>query len=201
MDDNEAPEPLSPVAPVRLSQLITDEDNRELFRELTTILTRRWTKNNVLVFGVSEHDLLIATRMDVVSLHNILEDYSAFIELLGLRLVSYYLEEGDKWYCLKSEYYAPPELSESETLVLGVMIAMIELEQRSSVSVKKVKEFLLTRGYLKEYQVGIIIKSLVKKGYIKRKRGYNSLSYGYRTLIEFEETERVKIKEEFRKLD
>ncbi|MHA1305013.1 MAG: hypothetical protein ACTSQE_03505 [Candidatus Heimdallarchaeaceae archaeon] len=179
-----------------LASLVTDEERQALFRELTTILTRRWIKDGTTVFGASEKDLLIVTRMDFVTFRNLLEEYNAFISALGLELVHYEFE-GEKWYCLKSDYYAPPELNKEELILLGTIIAMIENQQK--VTLKRVKEFFLTQDLLKEYQIVRSMRELMSMGYLKRKKN-KEIIYGYRTILEYGEKERNKIKEEFVKL-
>jgi len=179
----------------KLSPLITDKERQELFRELTTILTRRWIKDNMEVFGVSQQDLLIVTRVDIATLEHILDEYQVFISILGLELVKYKIEN-ETWLCLKSNYFAPPELNEAELTVLGVIIGLRESEKK--ITTKKIKEFLTSNDYLKEYLVNESIRSLTYKGYIKRKS--NFIDYNYRTLLEFDEDERIKIKEEYEKL-
>ena len=179
----------------KLSPLITDKEKQELFRELTTILTRRWIKDNVEVFGVSQQDLLIVTRVDIATLENILEEYKIFISILGLELVNYKIAN-ETWLCLKSKYFAPPELNEAELIVLGIIVGLRESGKK--ITTKKIKEFLTSNDYLKEYIVSESIRSLMYKGYIKRKS--NLIDYNYRTLLEFDEDERTKIKEEYEKL-
>ncbi|GAH71652.1 unnamed protein product, partial [marine sediment metagenome] len=56
---------------VKLPAAITDEEKSELFKELTTILSRRWVKDKIFVFGSSEIDLLLATRFDIDTLREI----------------------------------------------------------------------------------------------------------------------------------
>ena len=51
---------------------ISDTEKGQLFKELTTILSRKWKKDKVTVFGCSELDLLLATRFDVASLREAL---------------------------------------------------------------------------------------------------------------------------------
>ncbi|UJG44772.1 MAG: hypothetical protein K9W46_06210 [Candidatus Heimdallarchaeum endolithica] len=179
----------------KLSPLITDKEKQELFRELTTILTRRWIKDNVEVFGVSQQGLLIVTRVDIATLENILEEYKIFISILGLELVNYKIVN-ETWLCLKSNYFAPPELNEVELIVLGIIVGLRESGKK--ITTKKIKEFLTSNDYLKEYIVSESIRSLTYKGYIKRKS--NLIDYNYRTLLEFDEDERTKIKEEYEKL-
>ena len=72
---------------IKLPAAITDEEKSELFKELTTILSRRWIKDKIFVFGSSELDLLLATRFDIDTLRELIEEYKRFIEILGLEVV------------------------------------------------------------------------------------------------------------------
>jgi hypothetical protein len=181
---------------VKLPAAITDEEKSELFKELTTILSRRWVKNKIFVFGSSEIDLLLATRFDIDTLREVIEEYKRFVEILGLEVVEYTLD-GDTWYSLKSAFYAPSELLKSEFIVLGTIIGILET-QTGPLLTKKIKEKLIDANRMKAYQVDLCLRKLTQQGYIKRHQ--NVLSYNYRTLVEYGEEERRKIAEEFRKI-
>ena len=181
---------------VKLPAAITDEEKSELFKELTTILSRRWVKNKIFVFGSSEIDLLLATRFDIDTLREVIEEYTRFVEILGLEVVEYTLD-GDIWYSLKSAFYAPSELLKSEFIVLGTIIGILET-QTGPLLTKKIKEKLIDANRMKAYQVDLCLRKLTQQGYIKRHQ--NVLSYNYRTLVEYGEEERRKIAEEFRKI-
>ncbi len=181
---------------VKLPAAITDEEKSELFKELTTILSRRWVKNKIFVFGSSEIDLLLATRFDVDTLREIIEEYKSFVEILGLEVVEYTID-GETWYSLKSAFYAPSELLKSEFIVLGTIIGTLET-QTEPLSTKTIKEKLIDTNRMKAYQVDLCLRKLVQQGYIKKLR--NDWSYNYRTIVEFGEEERRKITEEFRKI-
>ncbi|MCK5141208.1 MAG: hypothetical protein KAQ70_03360 [Candidatus Heimdallarchaeota archaeon] len=181
---------------VKLPATITDEEKSELFKELTTILSRRWVKNKIFVFGSSEIDLLLATRFDIDTLREVIKEYKRFVEILGLEVVEYTLD-GDTWYSLKSAFYAPSELLKSEFIVLGTIIGILET-QTGPLLTKKIKEKLIDTNRIKAYQVDLCLRKLTQQGYIKRHQ--NVLSYNYRTLVEYGEEERRKIAEEFRKI-
>ena len=181
---------------VKLPATITDEEKSELFKELTTILSRRWVKNKIFVFGSSEIDLLLATRFDIDTLREIIEEYKKFVEILGLEVVEYTLD-GDTWYSLKSAFYAPSELLKSEFIVLGTIIYILET-QNEPLSTKIIKEKLIDTNKMKAYQVDLCLRKLAQQGYIKKQ--HNIWSYNYRTIVEFGEEERRKITEEFRKI-
>jgi hypothetical protein len=181
---------------VKLPAAITDEEKSELFKELTTILSRRWFKDKIFVFGSSEIDLLLATRFDIDTLREIIEEYKRFVEILGLEVVEYTLDN-DTWYSLKSAFYAPSELLKSEFIVLGTIIGLLET-QTETLSTKIIKEKLIDTNRMKAYQVDLCLRKLTQQGYIKRHQ--NVLSYNYRTLVEYGEEERRKIAEEFRKV-
>jgi hypothetical protein len=181
---------------VKLPATITDEEKSELFKELTTILSRRWIKDKIFVFGSSEIDLLLATRFDIDTLREVIEEYKRFVEILGLEVVEYALN-GETWYSLKSAFYAPSELLKSEFIVLGMIIGLKETKT-SPLSTKIIKEKLIDTNKMKEYQVDMCLRNLTQQGYIK-KQG-NVWAYNYRTTIEFGEEERRRITEEFRKI-
>ncbi len=181
---------------VKLPAAITDEEKSELFKELTTILSRKWVKNKIFVFGSSEIDLLLATRFDIDTLREIIEEYKSFVEILGLEVVEYTID-GETWYSLKSAFYAPSELLKSEFIVLGTIIGTLET-QTEPLSTKTIKEKLTDTNRMKAYQVDLCLRKLVQQGYIKKL--HNVWSYNYRTLVEFGEEERRKITEEFRKI-
>ncbi|MHA1223455.1 MAG: hypothetical protein ACTSSG_02085 [Candidatus Heimdallarchaeaceae archaeon] len=182
---------------VKLPAIVTDEDKSLLFKELTTILSRRWLKDKVVVFGCSETDLLLATKFDLMSLNELLLEYKEFVKVLGLEVVEYLLE-GKKWYCLKSNYYAPSELEKAELVVLGTVISLLEESKKQTLSTRKIKETLVVSKKMKEYLVEQSLRKLAKLGYLKRHR--NEWSYSYRALIEFGQDERKKIAEEFRSI-
>ncbi len=181
---------------VKLPAAITDEEKSELFKELTTILSRKWVKNKIFVFGSSEIDLLLATRFDIDTLREIIEEYKSFVEILGLEVVEYTID-GETWYSLKSAFYAPSELLKSEFIVLGTIIGTLET-QTEPLSTKTIKEKLIDTNRMKAYQVDLCLRKLVQQGYIKKL--HNVWSYNYRTIVEFGEEERRKITEEFRKI-
>ena len=176
---------------------ISDSEKGQLFKELTTILSRKWTKEKTIVFGCTEMDLLLATRFDIASLRDALQEYRLFVRVIGLDLIEYHLE-GEKWYCLKSLYYAPSELKRPELVLLGLIISLVEAENPKKITTDQIKQRLVTSGKMKEYLVDISLRSLVKKGYLNRKK--NVWSYNYRTEIEYGQDERKKIAEEFRTL-
>ncbi len=176
---------------------ISDEEKGQLFKELTTILSRKWTKEKTIVFGCSELDLVLATRFDIASLREALVEYRLFVRVIGLDLIEYDLN-GEKWYCLKSSYYAPSELQQPELVLLGLIIALVEDENPKSITTEIIKKRLVVSGKMKDYLVDLALRNLTRMGYIQRKN--NVWSYNYRTEIEYGEEERHKISEEFRTL-
>lgn len=179
-----------------MPSLFLDKESAELFRELTVILTRQWRKDGKFVYGASENDLLLATLLDISSLTDLLKEYAAIVNELGLELVDYTLQD-QKWYCLKSSFYAPPELSAVQLLILGTVIGLIETTGKG-VKTKDVKSELATQGILKEYQVENGLRELEVLGYIHRIK--NIWHYNYRTLIEFDDETRKAIAERHGKL-
>ena len=180
-----------------LPSSISDEEKGELFRELTTILSRKWTKDKVTVFGCSELDLLLATRFDVQTLRETIEEYKLFVQILGLNVIDYDMD-GEKWYCLRSSNYAPSDLQSSELIVLGTIISYLESDKQKPITTEKIKEKLVVTGRMKEYLVDNSLRTLTRLGYIKKQQ--NEWEYNYRTYIEFGDEERKKIVEEFRRI-
>jgi hypothetical protein len=184
-------------AVIQLPATIADSDKGELFKELTTILSRKWIKEKTMVFGCSEMDLLLATRFDIGTLRDTLEEYKIFVEVLGLEVVEYKIKE-ERWYCLRSNFYSPSELEKGELAVLGTLIGLIEEKPNKPVKTEKIKERLVLAGKMKEYLVENTLRKLSRQGYIERK--HNGWQYNYRVRIEFGEKERKKIAEEFRRI-
>ena len=176
---------------------ISDTEKGQLFKELTTILSRKWKKDKVTVFGCSELDLLLATRFDVASLREALEEYKLFVQVIGLDLIEYDLD-GERWYCLKSSYYAPSELQQHELVLLGLIMSLLEEKDSKRVTTEVIKKKLVLSGKMKEYLVDLGLRKLVNLGYIQRKK--HGWRYNYRTIIEYGVEERKKISEEFRTL-
>jgi len=176
---------------------ISDEEKGILFKELTTILSRKWEKEKTIVFGSSEMDLLLATGFDIGTLREVIEEYKSFIHILGLEVIEFIFDE-ERWYCLKTDYYAPSELQQSELVILGVVVGFLEVDKPKPVTTERIKEKLVVMGKMKEYLVDASLRRLLRFGYLQRKQ--NEWLYNYRTLIEFGEEERKKIAEEFRKI-
>jgi len=182
---------------IQLPATIADSDKGELFKELTTILSRKWMKDRTMVFGCSEMDLLLATRFDIGTLRDTLEEYKVFVEVLGLEVVEYEIK-GEQWYCLRSNFYAPSELEKGELAVLGTIIGLVEEKPNKPIKTEKIKERLVLTGKMKEYFVENTLRKLARQGYIERKQ--NGWQYNYRLRIEFGDKERKKIAAEFRRI-
>jgi hypothetical protein len=182
---------------IKLPATIADSDKGELFKELTTILSRKWIKEKTIVFGCSEMDLLLATKFDINTLRDTLEEYNSFVEVIGLEVIDYDIE-GEKWYCLRSNFYAPSDLEKGELAVLGTVIGLIEEKSKEPVKTEKIKERLVVTGKMKEYFVENTLRKLARLGYIERKQ--NGWKYNFRVFIEFGDKEREKIAQEFRKI-
>ncbi len=176
---------------------ISDEEKGILFKELATILSRKWEKENTVVFGSSEMDLLLATGFDISTLRDVINEFKNFVHILGLDVIDFIFDE-ERWYCLKTSYYAPSELQQPELVILGVVMGFLEVDKAKPVTTERIKEKLVVMGKMKEYLVDTSLRKLHKFGYLKRKQ--TKWTYNYRTLIEFGEEERKKIAEEFRKI-
>ncbi|MCG3216097.1 MAG: hypothetical protein KAS63_05250 [Candidatus Heimdallarchaeota archaeon] len=182
---------------VILPPSISDGEKGILFKELTTILSRKWEKEKTIVFGSSELDLLLATGFDIRTLRDVIEEYKNFVQILGLEVIEFIFNE-ERWYCLKTNYYAPSELQQSELIVLGIVVGFIEEDKTKPITTERIKEKLVVMGKMKEYLVDTSLRKLSRFGYLQRIQ--NEWSYNYRTLIEFGEEERKKIAEEFRRI-
>jgi len=150
-----------------------------------------------MVFGCSEMDLLLATKFDINTLRDTLEEYNSFVEVLGLEVIDYDIV-GERWYCLRSNFYAPSDLEKGELAVLGTIIGLIEEKSDEPIKTEKIKERLVLTGKMKEYFVENTLRKLARLGYIERKQ--NGWKYNFRVKLEFGEKEREKIAEEFRKI-
>jgi len=201
MEENHLEEPIEVNEVVEenkfLPSSISDEEKGELFRELTTILSRKWVKEKVTVFGCSELDLLLATRFDIQTLRETIDEYRSFVQILGLNVIEYDMN-GEKWYCLQSSHYAPSDLQSAELIVLGTIIAYLESDKDKPITTERIKEKLVITGKMKEYLVENSLRRLTRLGYIKKKQ--SEWDYNYRTFIEFGEEERERIVEEFRRI-
>ena len=106
---------------------------------------------------------------------------------IGLELVSY-LDSNESWFCLRSIYVVPNELSLDEQAILGTIIFLIEKgadhrrREEKPITSTMVIDRLVKRGYYSEYSLTKALRKLEQAGYIKR--GGNKIRYGSRTKIE-----------------
>ncbi len=174
-----------------------EEDFGEIDPQLFLALTsRRRLENGSLAFGVSKRHLRNKTGLTLLELETLLEDFGRNVKRLGLELISYVVDN-EVWYCLRSIYVVPNELSLDEQAVLGTIIYLIEKttdrRRREEVPITSTILFdrLVKRGYYSEYSLTRILRTLVSTGYIRR--GGNKIRYGARTKIEIASERRKEI--------
>lgn len=174
-----------------------EEEFGEIDSQIFLALSSRWRKENgSLAFGISKRQLRSKTGLSLLDLEELMEDYGRKFKRLGLELVSY-VEDNEVWYCLRSIYVVPNELSLDEQAVLGTIIFMIEKmtdhrrRDESQLLSTELFERLVKRGYYSEYTLTRILRSLDMSGYISR--GGNKIRYGARTKIEISPERRKEI--------
>ncbi|HUU77080.1 MAG TPA: hypothetical protein VMX55_01955 [candidate division Zixibacteria bacterium] len=174
-----------------------EEDFGEIDPQLFLALSARWRKENgSLAFGVSKRQLRAKTGLTLLELEALLEDYGKKVKHLGLELISY-VEDNEVWYCLRSLYVIPNELTLDEQAVLGTIIFLIEKKtdrrrgDAAPVSSTELFERLVKRGYYSEYTLTKILRILDVSGYISR--GGNKIRYGPRVKIEINSERRKEI--------
>lgn len=163
--------------------------------QLFAILTSRWIdENGKIRFGATEERLLSAFNGNKHFLKTKLAELEKYIEQLGLSLVKYYLGK-EKWYCIRTIYGVPTELTNDEYAVLGVIMYFIEKGKKRMelVNKKKLITKLVTGNYFSKYQLDSILRHLEKLGYIILERA--TIKYGPRLKIEFDEERRKAIAE------
>lgn len=168
----------------------------EELAELIAVLSSRWRALNGSVhFGVEEDRLKKALGVKSrASLERKLEEVQKRLLPMGLEIVRYSYE-GKFYYCIRTIYGVPSELTDEEYAVLGVIIYHVETNKEYDYVTKKQLEITLVNGnYLNMYQFEQILRNLEMFGYIKRRRG--NVYYGSRTLVEFDEERRKAIADE-----
>jgi len=174
-----------------------EEDFGEIDPQLFLALSSRWRRQNgSLAFGISKRQLQTKTGLTLLELEELLNDFGSKVTRLGLELVSY-LIDNEEWYCLRSIYVVPNELTLDEQAVLGTIIFLIEKQRdnrrREERPITSAELFsrLVKRGYYSEYTLAKILRTLDSAGYIRR--GGNKIRYGPRTLIELSSERRQEI--------
>lgn len=173
------------------------EDFGEIDPQLFLALTSRWRRENgSLAFGVSKRQLRNKTGVTLLELETLLEDFGRNVKRLGLELISYVVDN-EVWYCLRSIYVVPNELSLDEQAVLGTIIYLIEKNsdhrrrEETPITSTILFDRLVKRGYYSEYSLTRILRTLYSTGYIRR--GGNKIRYGARTKIEIAPERRKEI--------
>lgn len=173
------------------------EDFGDVDPQLFIALTSRWRRENgTLAFGVSKKQLRNKTGLTLLELETYLEDFGKKVKRLGLELISYVIDN-EVWYCLRSIYVVPNELTLDEQAVLGTVIFLIERSsdnrrrEETPVTSTILFDRLVKRGYYSEYTLTKILRTLDAAGYIKR--GGNKIKYGPRIKIEIPPERRKEI--------
>ena len=174
-----------------------EEDFGDLDPQLFIALSSRWRKENgSLAFGIEKSQLRNKTGLTLMELETLLEEFGKKVKRIGLELISY-VSENKEWYCLRSIYVVPNELSLDEQAVLGTIIFLIEKKtdhrRREEIPITSTEliERLVKRGYYSEYTLTKILRTLDNAGYIRR--GGNKIRYGARTKVEISSERRKEI--------
>ena len=174
-----------------------EEDFGDIDSQLFVALTSRWRlPSETLVFGVSKRQLRNKTGLTLLELEEMLEEFGKKVRKIGLELISYLLDN-ETYYCLRSIYVVPNELSLDEQAILGTIIFLIEraadrrMREEKPITSTELYERLVKRGYYSEYSLTKTLRSLESAGYIKR--GGNKIKYGARTKIEISPERRKEI--------
>ncbi len=174
-----------------------EEDFGDVDPQLFIALTSRWRRENrSLAFGVSKRQLRNKTGLTLLELEMYLEEFGKKAKRLGLELISY-IVDNEVWYCLRSIYVVPNELTLDEQAVLGTIIFLIERSrdnrrrEETPVTSTILFDRLVKRGYYSEYSLTKIVRTLDTAGYIRRSG--NKIRYGSRTKIEISPERRKEI--------
>jgi hypothetical protein len=173
------------------------EDFGDIDPQLFVALSSRWRRENgSLAFGISKRQLRNKTGLSLLELENLMEDFGKKVKRIGLELISYIIDN-EEWYCLRSIYVVPNELTLDEQAVLGTVIFLIESKrdnrrrEEQPIISADVFDRLVKRGYYSEYTLTKVLRTLSEAGYIKR--GGNKIRYGARTKIELTAERRKEI--------
>jgi len=166
----------------------------EVIQELFVALTSRWVRpDGRLAIGVPTSRLAQTLRLEPPALRAKLQEVQDKVAELGLEVRSY-TEDGEEWQCICAATGGPVDLDLLAQGVLGVIIRLALERRTRSVPLKLLKDALIRRDYITESELQRIIRDLDRHGYIRRKKG--SLSFGFRTQLEFTEEALQQIKEE-----
>ncbi|MGQ4832834.1 MAG: hypothetical protein ACP6IS_02910 [Candidatus Asgardarchaeia archaeon] len=173
------------------SELSLDEE----LAELVAVLSTRWRdENGILRIGVDESRLKEALGVkNRDELSDKLSKLQRKLTPLGLEITRYFFDK-KFYFCIRTIYGVPSELSDIEYALLGVIIYYIETSGSDFVTRKQLEISLVDGHYMNLYQLEQSLKTLELFGYIVKRRG--NVAYGPRTLIEFEEDRRRAIAEE-----
>jgi DNA-binding MarR family transcriptional regulator len=175
------------------------EDFGDINPQLLIALTSRWRrKNGSLAMGISKRQLRNKTGLSLLDLETLLEEFGKKVRKIGLELVSY-VTNNETWYCLRSIYVVPNELTGDEQAVLGTIIYLIEKKtdhrrrEEQPINKTALVDRLVKRGYYSDYSLNKMLQTLEAAGYIQRSPG--KIKYGPRTKIELTDERRKEIAE------
>ncbi len=175
------------------------EADATLLPQLVAILTARSRdENGRLAIGAPRRKLLEALRVGEEELDALLQNLAQRGSELGLDLREY-RKAGDTWHCLTATYGGPLELDDISQGVLALLIHLVRKSGRRKIATQEeVREILVGREYLSEYQLQTILRRLDYLGYIRRGRG--TIALDCRTTLEFDEAAQKEIAEQARAL-
>lgn len=176
-----------------------EEDFGDIDSQLFIGLASRWRdQDGKIAFGLSERKLREKTGLSAVQLDELLTEFGNKIRRIGLELVSY-LKGDSVWYCLRSIYVVPNELTMDEQAILGTIVFLIEEQSdhrrrdEKPITSTRLIDRLVKRGYYSKYALTKALRKLEKAGYIKRSG--SKIRYGIRTKIELPPERRREIAE------
>lgn len=173
-------------------QPIDDLPQKEVYAQLFAILSnRRRNIDDQLVIGYAQEDLSKVLNTPLEETEELIQEFNAYLLGLGLSVVEFMYNK-QTWYCIKSLYAAPIELSEEELGVLGGLIMLAEEKNQEYIEQAKLLEYFITREYFNEHRLRRTITRLIQNAYIEKQSG-GKLAYGPRTLIEINNESRRKI--------
>ena len=175
------------------------EADATVLPQLVAILTARWRdETGRLGIGAPRRKLLEALRVDEARLDALLQELAQKAGELGMDLREY-RRAGETWHCLTATYGGPLELDDISQGVLGLLIHLVRRSgRRKSATQEEVREILVGREYLSEYQLQAILRRLDYLGYIRRSRG--TIALDTRTTLEFDDAAQKEIAEQAKAL-
>jgi hypothetical protein len=182
-----------------MDELPSTEPQEDLLPQLVAILTARSRdEQGRLAVGAPRRRLREALRIDEAGLDALLQSLAERGDGLGLELRDY-RKAGDTWCCLTAIHGGPTELTDVEQGVLGLLVHLVLQNRRKRfAAMEEVREILVGREYLTEYQLQTVLRRLEYHGYVRRSRG--TIHLDCRTALEFDEAAQKEIAEQARRL-